>query len=153
MTAIAFLGISQSKWDHQVQPYLPKSAIMRDEKHRVFAYGPAVIKLLLQQGVQEIGDEDELLAGGSNPELIKAKIELLREQIQLRRFDVQAKQESIVPRDQVHEVFAVVAGFIRDGVDKLQRVYGAEAYDLMMEKIEDAERTIRQRFGDSDTRY
>lgn len=149
LKAIEFLGVTPSKFNHQILPELPRGAVHRDDHRRTFINGPMLVKHMMQQAVQGESDQEDLFTGSGSPELIRARIDLLREQTKLRRMEVQTKQESVVDRDQVHEVFAIIGGFIRDGVDKLQRVYGRDAYDLIMEKLEDAERTIRQRFGDA----
>lgn len=91
-----------------------------------------------------LGD-DPLLADSGEPTMF---LEKLREETwKLRRLERLERETQLVSRDVVHEALARIAGIIRQAGDTLQRQFGSEAFDVLNDALDDAEREIEASFG------
>lgn len=96
-----------------------------------------------------VGDDPLLADGGETTQFL----EKLREETwKLRRLERMEKETELVPRATVHESLARIAGILRMAGDTLQRQFGPEAFDVLNDALDDAEREIEASFGDGGKR-
>lgn len=88
-------------------------------------------------------DEDPILSGPSTPWLEK----LREEKAKLARLQRLEYEGKLVSRDRLHEGLGRVMSIIREGIETLQRQFGAEAHALMDDALTDAERGIADLFA------
>jgi hypothetical protein len=115
---------------------------------------PTVVKalhdFLAKNGRKLLADTDDpMLAVGNSPALEEYR----RERAKLARLDRLEREEVLLPREKVHEGLTRIAAILRSAGETLQRSFGSEPYQVLMEALDDARREIDRLFsggGDAD---
>ena len=89
-------------------------------------------------------DSDELMNGGNSPALEQYRLV----KTQLAQLELKEKQQTLLPRDGVLAGFNLVAGVLRSAGEAIQQQYGPEPYDILVEALDEAERTVAEAFGE-----
>ena len=111
----------------------------------------AVVKSLhdfLASNAQKLARDDDVLLQGSNSPALERYRE---ERAELARLDRLERQRQLLPRDQMREALARIAGIIRGAGDTLQRQFGLPAVEILYEALDDAEREMENSLGDNHT--
>ncbi len=87
-------------------------------------------------------DGEDPMSGESTPALERWREEKWR----LARLERQRVEQSQLPRDEIHELLGRVAGILRAMGDRLQRRFGPEAYNMLTEALDDADRHVATYF-------
>lgn len=90
------------------------------------------------------GEEDD---GPTDPELRAAKLDNIRERTRLSRIEADRKEGVLLPRDQVHQVYAAIAGVLRQASETLQKRFGTEAYEILADALSTADEHIEEIVG------
>lgn len=90
-----------------------------------------------------IGDDPLLADGGDQSPALERYREVM---VRLRTLDVQEREESLLPRQSVHELLGRVAGILRTLGDTMLSRCGKEAHDAVTEALEDFERQLEPTF-------
>ncbi len=88
-------------------------------------------------------EDDDLLQGESSPALERYR----EERFLLARLERKERQQKLLPRHEVHELLARIAGIVRGAGDALQRQFGNEAVVLLIEALDDATREMDRYFS------
>lgn len=88
------------------------------------------------------GGDDELLAGPSTPELNAARLAYLKERTRISQIEADVKEGRLLGRDEVHQVYAVIAGVFRQASETLLRRFGEEAYEVLADALDAAEKQM-----------
>lgn len=107
----------------------------------------------LAANAAKLASDDPMLSGGSSPALEDYR----REKAIMARLDRLERERALMPRDQVRDSMGRTAAIIRAAGETLQRQYGNEALDILVEALADAEREMLRAFGakliDSETSH
>ena len=85
-------------------------------------------------------------AESSNP-ATRADVSYKNERMLLLRNRRRQQEGSLVSRAEVHEGLGLIAGIYRRAGERLRREFGDEAYQIVDEGWDDAQRMIERRFG------
>ena len=89
-------------------------------------------------------DDDELMQGNGSPALERYR----EERAAMARLDRLEREGSLINRDDARQAMGRIASILRGAAEMLQRDFGAEAGEVLIEALVDAEREIQQAFGD-----
>lgn len=103
----------------------------------------ALHDFLADNAVKLARDEDALLSGPASPALERYR----EERAALARLDRLERQGRLMPRRDARLGMGLIAGMLRGGLEALERQFGREAAEIVLEAIEDAEAEIARRFG------
>ncbi len=109
----------------------------------------AVVKALhdfLADNAQKLARDDDVLLQGSNSPALERYRE---ERAELARLDRLERQRQLLPRDQMREALARIAGIIRGAGDALQRQFGPAAVEILHEALDDAQREMENSLSDN----
>jgi len=106
-------------------------------------------RLLVERGAQ-LGEcqpvgHDALLAGTSQQlrdEYVRQQIAEKREKARLAQLERMRAEGQLLPREAVHALLGRVAEVLRGGGQTMQRQYGEGPYALLVELLDDVERTV-----------
>lgn len=143
-TAARALRMSQPTFIHQLRPKLPPAAV-RQIGRRVLVHLPELIDaVVLRERAKGVGVEDALLAGGGDsPALEKYRaMRAGQEEIKLQRL-----RQQLVFVDEVRTGLHQIAGAVRRGVERLQRVFGNDAAEMVLDPLIEFERNWEQVLG------
>jgi hypothetical protein len=111
-----------------------------------------VVKALhefLAVNAQKLASDDELMQGdASSPALERYREERAR----LAQLDRLEREHVLVQRDQVREGLGRIASIIRTAGDTLQRQFGPDAAEILLDSLDDAEQEIERLFGNGNVR-
>jgi hypothetical protein len=116
-------------------------------------FGGAIINLtelaraihdFLAANAHKLAVDDPLLQGASSPALEEYR----RERTALARLERLERERHLLPRDGVRLALGRIAALLRGAGDTLQRQFGDEALDILLEALADAELQIDSEFGD-----
>ncbi len=103
----------------------------------------ALHDFLADNAVKLARDNDALLSGPASPALERYR----EERAALARLDRLERQGRLMPRRDVRLGMGLIAGMLRSGLEALERQFGRDAAEIVLEAIEDAEAEIARRFG------
>jgi len=116
-------------------------------------FGGAVVSLpqlarsihdFLAANAQKLAVEDPLLQEASSPALEQYRTE----RAALAKLDHLERERQLLPRDEARQALGRIAAILRGAADTLQRQFGQDACDILVEALADAEREIATSFGD-----
>ncbi len=106
--------------------------------------------LLATHGPKLLGDAgDPLLAGASQSlkdEYTREQIREKREKARLAQLDVQEREQSLLSREDVHILLGKLGEALCNGGQTMQRQFGEGPHKLLLEILDDVERTTGQFF-------
>lgn len=116
---------------------------------------PAAVKafhdLLAANKHRLAASDDDDAAASLDPDIKAARLAFIREGTRQRKIDADRKEGMVIPRDQVHATYGIIASAIRAAGDSLQRageLTGEEAYEILQAALTTAEDQINSLFND-----
>ncbi|QDU15505.1 hypothetical protein CA11_33300 [Gimesia maris] len=91
---------------------------------------------------------DPLLAGGDSDNLERYR----GFKADLAELDVQERREELVNIEKVKPVFITCLGFIKAAAEKLDRQFGNDAFNIIIEAWEQAQEHCRSELGEGETK-
>lgn len=108
---------------------------------------PAVVRaihdFLAENKYKLSRDEDDLMQGAGSPALERYR----EERAALARLDRLAREQQLLPRDEVRESLGRIAAILRGAGDSLQRQFGPAALDTLYEALDDSQREVDRFFS------
>src|SRR4029079_4925511 len=89
--------------------------------------------------------DDDMMFGDSNSPALERFRE---ERAAIAKLDRLERERSLVPRDEVRDGLGRIAARLKAVGESLERQYGHEALEMLMEALDDVERDIERSFGD-----
>ncbi len=110
---------------------------------------PSVVRglhnFLAENAAKLAADDDPLMRGEGSPALERYR----EERAAIARLDRLERERMLIPRDDVRTSLGRIAALIREAGETLQRQFGAEAAEILLEAMDDAEQEIERTFGES----
>ncbi len=110
---------------------------------------PSVVRslhnFLAENASKLAADDDPLMRGEGSPALERYR----EERAAIARLDRLERERMLIPRDDVRTSLGRIATLIREAGETLQRQFGAEAAEILLEAMDDAEQEIERTFGES----
>jgi hypothetical protein len=126
--------MSPANFISQLRPKLPPGAV-RQQGRSVLIHLPDLIDYVVKRAEERLNPEELLLAGADSPALEKYRaMRAGQEEIKLQRM-----RGNMVAVDEVKTGLQQIVGAVRRGVERLQRAYGNEAAELVLEPLGDLE--------------
>lgn len=135
--AAEIFGVSSSNFVHTFRPLVPAAAIRQDGRNTFIKVRDLIDALVARERAKGASAEDELLAGGGDsPALEKYRaMRAGQEEIKLQRMRGQSVQV-----DEVKTGLQQIAGAVRRGIERVQRAYGNDAAEMVLEPLTEFER-------------
>ena len=135
--AAEIFGVSSSNFVHTFRPLVPAAAIRQDGRNTFIKVRDLIDALVARERAKGASAEDELLAGGGDsPALEKYRaMRAGQEEIKLQRMRGQSVQV-----DEVKTGLQQIAGAVRRGIERVQRAYGNDAAEMVLEPLAEFER-------------
>lgn len=97
---------------------------LAENKHRLAAVG--------ERSPQEAD-------GPTEGELDAAKLDYLRERTRISRIEADRRAALLIPRDQVHQCFGLIAGVLRQASENLNKRFGEDAFEILADALATAD--------------